>query len=98
MIRRPPRSTRVRSSAASDVYKRQILGHIQRGGSPTAFDRVLATRFGAAALEAVHDGEFGTMVALQAGRIVRIPLSEAADKAKIVDPHLFESVAGLYLG
>ena len=75
-----------------------ILGHIQRGGSPTAFDRVLATRFGAAALEAVHDGEFGTMVALQAGRIVRIPLSEAAGKAKIVDPHLFESVAGLYLG
>jgi 6-phosphofructokinase 1 len=75
-----------------------ILGHIQRGGSPTAFDRVLATRFGAAALAAVHDGEFGTMVALQAGHIVRIQLSEAAGKPKTVDPDLFENVAGPYLG
>ncbi len=75
-----------------------VLGHIQRGGSPTAFDRVLATRFGAAALEAVHDGEFGTMVALQAGHIVRIPLSDAAGKARTVDPQLYEDVAGPYLG
>ena len=75
-----------------------ILGHVQRGGSPTAFDRVLATRFGAAALAAVHDGEFGTMVALQAGHIVCIPLSEVAGKPKTVDPHLFEDVAGPYLG
>jgi phosphofructokinase-like protein len=75
-----------------------VLGHIQRGGSPTAYDRVLATRFGAAALQAVHDGEFGTMVALQAGDIVRIPLSEAAGKPKIVDPQLYRDVAGLYLG
>jgi 6-phosphofructokinase 1 len=75
-----------------------VLGHIQRGGSPTAFDRVLATRFGAAALEAVHDGEFGTMVALQAGHIVRIPLSDAHGKARSVDPQLYEDVAGLYLG
>ena len=44
-----------------------ILGHIQRGGTPTAFDRVLATRFGIAAIEAVHDGAFGQMVALRAG-------------------------------
>ena len=42
-----------------------ILGHVQRGGTPTAFDRVLATRFGVAAIEAVHDGDFGTMVALR---------------------------------
>jgi ATP-dependent phosphofructokinase / diphosphate-dependent phosphofructokinase len=75
-----------------------VLGHIQRGGSPTAFDRVLATRFGAAALAAVHDGEFGMMVALQAGSIVRIPLSDATGKPKRVDPHLYEEVAGLYLG
>ena len=53
------------------------LGHIQRGGTPTAFDRVLATRFGAAAVAAVHDGAFGTMVALQAGEIVRVPIAEA---------------------
>ena len=75
-----------------------MLGHIQRGGTPTAFDRVLATRFGAAALAAVHDGEFGTMVALQAGAIVSVPLSAAVGKPKTVDPHLYENVAGLYLG
>jgi ATP-dependent phosphofructokinase / diphosphate-dependent phosphofructokinase len=74
-----------------------VLGHIQRGGSPTAFDRVLATRFGAAALAAVHEHDFGTMMALQAGAIVRIPLSEAVGKPKQVDPRLFE-VAGLFLG
>ncbi len=75
-----------------------VLGHIQRGGSPTAFDRVLATRFGAAALAAVHDRDFGIMVALQAGSIVRIPLSEAVGKPKQVDPQLYEQVAALYLG
>jgi len=74
-----------------------VLGHIQRGGSPTAFDRVLATRFGAAALAAVHDRAFGTMVALQGGSIIRIPLSDAIGKPKRVDPQLYE-VAGLYLG
>jgi len=50
-----------------------ILGHIQRGGTPTAFDRVLATRFGIAAIEAVHDGAYDQMVALRADRIVRVP-------------------------
>ncbi len=75
-----------------------VLGHIQRGGSPTAFDRVLATRFGAAALAAVHEGEFGAMVALQAGAIVTVPLSDAVGKPKRIDPHLYEDVAGLYLG
>src|SRR5713101_4306511 len=54
-----------------------ILGHIQRGGTPTAFDRVLATRFGVGAIDCVHDGEFGQMVALQSSRIVRVPLAEA---------------------
>jgi len=75
-----------------------VLGHIQRGGSPSAFDRVLATRFGANAMEAAHDRAFGTMVALQAGHIVRIPLSDAAGKPKTVDPELYHRVAGLYLG
>ena len=59
-----------------------ILGHVQRGGTPTAFDRVLATRFGMAAIDAVHDGAFGQMVALQAGRIVRVPLAEAVGSGK----------------
>ena len=75
-----------------------VLGHIQRGGSPTAFDRVLATRFGAAALAAVQDHDFGIMVALHAGAIIRIPLGEAVGKPKRVDPHLYEQVAALYLG
>jgi ATP-dependent phosphofructokinase / diphosphate-dependent phosphofructokinase len=70
-----------------------ILGHVQRGGTPTAFDRVLATRFGIAAIEAVHDGAFGTMVALQAGQIVRVPLEEAVGELKLVDPELYGDVA-----
>ena len=45
-----------------------ILGHVLRGGTPTAYDRVLATRFGIAAIDAVHDGDFGTMVALRGDR------------------------------
>ncbi len=75
-----------------------VLGHIQRGGSPTAFDRVLATRFGAAALQSVHDGDLRRMVALQNGRIVRIPISEAVGHPKTVDLDLYRNVAGLYLG
>jgi len=75
-----------------------VLGHIQRGGSPTAFDRVLATRFGAAALQAVHDGDFGTMVALQSARIVRVPLGVAVGHPKTVDLDLYRNVAGRYLG
>lgn len=59
-----------------------ILGHVQRGGTPTAFDRVLATRFGMAAIDAVHAGAFGQMVALQAGRIVLVPLAEAVGSGK----------------
>lgn len=70
-----------------------ILGHIQRGGTPTAFDRVLATRFGVAAIDAVHDGDFGKMVALQAGEIVRVPLTEGVGEPKLVDPKLYHGVA-----
>jgi 6-phosphofructokinase 1 len=69
-----------------------ILGHVQRGGTPTAFDRVLATRFGMAAIDAVHDGAFGQMVALQGMQIIRVPLAEAVrrDKPKAVPHDLFE--------
>jgi 6-phosphofructokinase 1 len=63
-----------------------VLGHIQRGGTPTAFDRVLATRFGVHAIGAVHDGEFGTMVALRATDIIRVPLTEATSELKTVPP------------
>jgi 6-phosphofructokinase 1 len=66
------------------------LGHVQRGGTPTAFDRVLSTRFGIAAIDAVHDGAFGQMVALQAGEIVRVPLALATGRLKTVSPDLRE--------
>jgi ATP-dependent phosphofructokinase / diphosphate-dependent phosphofructokinase len=75
-----------------------ILGHVQRGGTPTAFDRVLSTRFGIAAIDAVHDGAFGQMVALRAGEIVRVPLSEAVGSLKTVDPALFHGVAEVFFG
>ena len=65
------------------------LGHVQRGGTPTAFDRVLASRFGVAAIDAVHDGAWGSMVALQAGSVVRVPLAEAVGTLKLVDPELY---------
>ncbi len=73
-----------------------VLGHIQRGGTPTAFDRWLATRFGLHAIEAVHDGDFGTMVALRAGEIVRVSLAEAVGELKLVDPALYHGVAEVF--
>ena len=75
-----------------------ILGHIQRGGTPTAFDRVLATRFGIAAAEAVRDGAFGKMVALQSDEIVLVPLEEAVAELKVVDPADFKRVALPFFG
>jgi len=75
-----------------------ILGHVQRGGTPTAFDRILATRFGVAAIDAVHEGVTGQMVALQAGQIVRVPLAEAVGKSKTVDPQLYHGVAEVFFG
>ena len=75
-----------------------ILGHVQRGGTPTAFDRVLSTRFGIAAIDAVHDGDFGTMVALRADRIVRVPLAEGVGELKTVDPELYHGVAEVFFG
>jgi ATP-dependent phosphofructokinase / diphosphate-dependent phosphofructokinase len=61
-----------------------VLGHIQRGGTPTAFDRVLSTRFGLHAIDAAHEGDFGKMVALRGTDIVRVPLSEATRELKTV--------------
>jgi phosphofructokinase-like protein len=61
-----------------------VLGHIQRGGTPSPFDRVLATRFGLAAVDAVHDGQSGVMVALRGTDIVWVPLSSATAQLKLV--------------
>jgi len=74
-----------------------VLGHVQRGGTPTAFDRVLATRFGVAAIDAVHDGAFGSMVALRGGEIVRVPLADATAELKLIDPAVYE-VAEVFFG
>jgi 6-phosphofructokinase 1 len=67
-----------------------VLGHVQRGGSPTPLDRVLSTRYGFAATDAVHDGAFGSMVALQADQIVTVALEDAVRELKGVDPALWE--------
>ncbi len=61
-----------------------VLGHVQRGGSPTAYDRVLATRFGLHAIDAVHEADWGTMVALRGTDTVRVPLEEATREPKTV--------------
>src|SRR5262249_23050377 len=61
-----------------------VLGHIQRGGTPTAFDRGLATRFGLHAIDAVNDGDWGQMVALRGRGIVRVPLAAATREIKTV--------------
>jgi len=74
-----------------------VLGHIQRGGTPTAYDRVLSTRFGVAAIDAVHDGDFGTMVALRSDRIERVPLAEGTAELKTVAPDLVE-IAEVFFG
>jgi ATP-dependent phosphofructokinase / diphosphate-dependent phosphofructokinase len=67
-----------------------VLGHVQRGGTPTAFDRVLATRFGLHAIDAVHDHAWGSMVALRGTDIVRVPLTEATAEIKTVPLERYE--------
>jgi 6-phosphofructokinase 1 len=64
-----------------------VLGHIQRGGTPTAYDRVLATRFGVHAVDAVHAGDSGVMVALRGTEIVRVKLADATAAVKTVPAH-----------
>jgi 6-phosphofructokinase 1 len=66
-----------------------VLGHVQRGGTPTAFDRWLATRFGLHAVTAVHDKDFGCMVALRGADIVRVPLAEGTGELKLVTPEQY---------
>jgi phosphofructokinase-like protein len=66
-----------------------VLGHIQRGGTPTAYDRVLATRFGLHAIDAAHDKDWGKMVALRGTDIVRVPLAEATAEIKTVPPERY---------
>ena len=74
-----------------------VLGHIQRGGSPTAFDRVLGTRFGVKAVELVLEGTFGVMVSLQGSKIVGVPIEEGTGALKTVDRELY-NIAKIFFG
>ena len=74
-----------------------ILGHVQRGGTPVAFDRVLATRFGVAAVRAVAGERFGAMVALRGTEVVELPMAESLAEPKLLDPELYET-AELFFG
>ena len=74
-----------------------VLGHIQRGGSPTAFDRVLGTRFGVKAVELVKDNKFGRMVSLTGNKIVDVSLDEAVSSLKTVDMDLYK-IAEVFFG
>lgn len=88
---------------ASEIEKRTgeearavVLGHIQRGGTPSAFDRWLATRFGLHAIQAVNEGDFGMMMALRGTDIKRVPLAEGTQKLKVVTPELYEEAEVLF--
>jgi 6-phosphofructokinase 1 len=93
----------IANTLAKEIEKRTgfetravVLGHIQRGGSPSAFDRVLATRYGLGAIDMVHRGEFGCMAALRANKIISIPLKEAISKNRVVDDEMIQTMDGLF--
>ena len=90
---RPSASAGVAEPLAREIQQRTgketrslVLGHLQRGGMPTGYDRLLATRFGGAAVRAIADEKWGHMVALQSPHIVTIPIDEALRETKRVDP------------
>ncbi|HLX83882.1 MAG TPA: 6-phosphofructokinase [Terriglobales bacterium] len=90
------------SQVAIEIEKRTgfesrsvVLGHIQRGGTPSAFDRVLATRYGLGAIDMVHRGEFGKMAALRGTKIISIPLAEALSANRKVDREILDAAAGI---
>ncbi len=100
-----PRLGGIGNTVAGEIEQRTgmesrvtILGHVQRGGTPTAFDRVLATRFGTAAVDAAHEGAFGQMVALHGPRVERVSIAEAVSTLKTLDKDLIRSVAEVFFG
>ena len=72
-----------------------VLGHIQRGGTPSAFDRMLATRYGLGAIDMVHRGEFGNMAALRGNKIVSVPIADAISSNRKVDQEMMNVAAGI---
>ena len=100
-----PRYGGVCTAIADEIEKRTgyearvvQIGHVQRGGTPSAYDRILSTRFGLGAVEAAHDGAFGTMVALTCSKVTRVPLSVAVGGTRYVDLDLFEQVREAFFG
>ncbi len=97
------RFTGVAQQLALEVEKRikkevrvTVLGHVQRGGTPTAYDRVLATRFGVNAADAAHAGEFGMMVSLRGQDIGRVPLADAVQQLKLVPQSRYDDAAEFF--
>lgn len=86
-------------SARTSFESRVVqLGHIQRGGTPTSYDRVLSTRFGLAAVDAVHDKAFGDMVVLKCGAIERVSMSVTSGQTRTIDLALLDDVAATFFG
>ena len=97
------RFTGVAQQLAMEVEKRirkevrvTVLGHVQRGGTPTAYDRVLATRFGVNAANAAHSGEYGMMVSLRGEDIGRVPLADAVRQLKLVPETRYDDAAAFF--
>jgi ATP-dependent phosphofructokinase / diphosphate-dependent phosphofructokinase len=97
-----PRLGGIGATVALEIEKRTgfesrsvVLGHIQRGGTPSAFDRVLATRYGLGAIDMVHRGEFGQMAALRGNKIISIPLAEAISSNRKVDQEILDAATGI---
>jgi len=91
------------SAVAGEIERRTgyetrvtVLGHVQRGGSPTAYDRVLSSRYGTAAIDAVHEGGLGDMVALKGGLISRVPLADVVGRIKPVHEQLWDTANSLF--
>ncbi len=97
-----PRLGGIANTLATEIEKRTgyesrsvVLGHIQRGGTPSAFDRVLATRYGLGAIDMIHRGEFGRMAALRGNKIISIPLAEALAANRTVDKETLDAANGI---
>jgi len=90
------------STLAAEIERRTgfetravVLGHILRGGTPTAFDRMLATRYGVAAIDLVHEGRFGRMVALKGNDITSVPIADAVAKTRQVNQEMIDMALSL---
>jgi ATP-dependent phosphofructokinase / diphosphate-dependent phosphofructokinase len=97
------RFTGVAQQLAVEIEKRMkkevrttVLGHVQRGGTPTPYDRILATRFGVNAADAAHAGEYGMMVSLRGQEIGRVPLADAVRQLKLVPQSRYDDAAEFF--